>query len=183
MYGMIHRAMKDMVCEQLGKEAWFALEKKLHIGPAELLTGMVYDDALTLDIVTEAAARLNLTVEECLLEFGRYWIRFADKGAFSSIMNFTGQNFHNFINNLDHMHLAVSAAMPGTRLPSFTTLQCSEDHLVVEYRSERIGMENFVRGLFQGLLERFRCEGQVSVESRGEHFIVFEIRYQGRKSA
>jgi methionyl-tRNA formyltransferase len=29
----------------------YALEQKLEIGPTELLTGMVYDDALTLEIV------------------------------------------------------------------------------------------------------------------------------------
>lgn len=183
MYGMIHRAMREMISEQLGKEAWLALEKKLQIGPAELLTGMVYEDALTLEIIAEAAARLNLTVDECLLEFGKYWIRYADRGAFSSIMNFTGQNLQNFINNLDHMHLAVSAAMPGTRLPSFTTLQISKDHLIVEYRSDRVGMEKFVQGLFQGLLERFRADGQVSVTSRKEKSIVFDIRYEGRDSA
>ncbi len=183
MHGMIHRAMMEMISEQLGKEAWVALEKKLQIGPAELLTGMVYEDALTLDIVAEAAARLNLTVEECLLEFGKYWIRYADSGPFSSIMDFTGRNLHNFINNLDHMHLAVSAAMPGTRLPSFTTLQTSKDHLVVEYRSDRVGMEKFVQGLLNGILERFRADGEVSVISRGENSIVFDIRYQARDCA
>lgn len=183
MYGMIHRAMKEMISEQLGTEAWVALEKKLQIGPAELLMGMVYDDALTLDIVAEAAARLNLTVDECLSEFGRYWIRYADKGPFSSIMNFTGQNLHVFINNLDQMHLAVSAAMPGTRLPSFKTIQSSKGHVVVEYRSDRVGMENFVCGLFEGLMERFRVDGQVSIESRKEKSVIFYIRYRGRDLA
>ncbi|MFN3619567.1 heme NO-binding domain-containing protein [Sphingorhabdus sp.] len=183
MYGMIHRAMKDMISELLGKEAWFALEKKLQIGPAELLTGMVYEDALTLDIVAEAAVRLNLTVDECLFEFGKYWIRYADRGSFSSIMDFTGRNLPNFINNLDHLHLAVSAAMPGTRLPSFRTLQSSNGHLEVEYRSDRVGMENFVCGLFQGLLERFCVDGQVLIVSRGEKSIIFDIRYQDRDSA
>jgi guanylate cyclase soluble subunit beta len=83
---------------------------------------MVYDDALTIAIISEASARLNLSVEACLFEFGRYWIKYAERGSLASIMNFTGQDLASFIENLDRLHLAVGAAMPGARLPSFTTI-------------------------------------------------------------
>lgn len=177
MYGMIHRAMRQMVFEQLGEEAWLALEHRLKIGPTELLTGMVYEDTLTFEIVAEAAARFNLTVDECLFEFGRYWIRYAEQGSLSSIMTFTGQDLATFIANLDRLHLAVGAAMPGTRLPSFTTLERNSGHLVVEYRSDRMGLENFVCGLFHGLMDRFDTHGDVAITSRGETSVVFDIRY------
>ena len=178
MYGMIHRALRQMVFEQLGKEAWIALEQKLGIGPTELLTGMVYEDELTLEIISETAARMNLTVDECLTEFGRYWIRYADKGSLSSIMKFTGQTLPSFIANLDRLHVAVGTAMPGTQLPSFTMLKNSEGHLSVEYRSDRLGMEKFVYGLFLGLMERFAVHGEVTIVSQGEKYIVFDIQYQ-----
>jgi guanylate cyclase soluble subunit beta len=178
MYGMIHRAMRNMVHEELGEDAWLALEQKLNIGPMDLLTGKVYDDALTLDIISEAAARLNLSVDQCLIAFGKYWIRYADQGSLASVMNFTGQDLASFINNLDRLHLAVGAAMPDARLPAFATLSSDPGHLVVEYRSERVGFEPFVLGLFQGLMHRFHTSGQIEVLSRGEQFIIFDIRYQ-----
>ena len=180
MYGMIHRAMRQMVHEELGEEAWLALEQKLAIGPTELLTGMVYDDALTLQIVAEAAARLNLSVEQCLFAFGQYWVRFAGQGSLSSIMKFTGQNLASFIAILDPLHLAVGAAMPGARLPSFATLENAPGHLVVEYRSDRAGLESFVLGLLQGLMDRFQARGDIEVLHRGEKSILFDIRYQDR---
>jgi hypothetical protein len=180
MYGMIHRAMRNMVHDELGEEAWLALEQKLKIGPMDLLTGKVYDDALTLEIITEAAAMLNLTVEKCLIEFGRYWIRYTDQGSLASVMNFTGQNLANFIKNLDRLHLAVGAAMPDARLPSFSTLCNDPGHIVVEYRSERVGLEPFVMGLLQGLMHRFHARGDIEVASRGEQFVIFDIRYQDR---
>ena len=180
MYGMIHRAMRQMVHEELGEEAWRALEQKLDIGPTELLTGMVYDDALTLQIVSEAAARLNLSVDQCLVKFGQYWVRFAGQGSLSSIMKFTGKNLASFITNLDRLHLALGAAMPGAQLPSFTTLESAPGHLVVEYRSDREGMEPFVRGLLQGLMDRFHMRGEIEVLRRGEKSIIFDIRYQDK---
>jgi hypothetical protein len=180
MYGMIHRAMRNMVHEELGEDAWLAIEQKLNIGPMDLLTGKVYDDALTLEIIAEAAARLNLAVDQCLIEFGRYWIRYVDQGSLASVMNFTGQDLVSFIKNLDRLHLAVGAAMPDARLPAFATLDSGPGHLVVEYRSERVGMEPFVMGLLQGLMERFHTHGAIEVASRGEQFVIFDIRYQDR---
>lgn len=177
MYGMIHRALRQMVNEQLGEEAWQALEKKLNIGPTELLTAMAYDDALTFSIVAEAGNRLNLPVDECLFAFGSYWIRYADQGSLSSIMNFTGATLPSFIANLDRLHLAVGAAMPGTRLPSFATLESTDGHILVEYRSERTGMGEFVRGLFHGLMEKFHTTGTVEMVAMSAHDIRFEIRY------
>lgn len=175
---MIHRAMRQMIFEQLGQEAWLALEQKIGIGPPELLTTMVYEDALTHEIISEAAARLNLTFDECLTEFGRYWIRYADQGSLSPILKFTGQSLPSFVSNLDRLHLAVGAAMPGTQLPSFALLNSEEGHLSVQYRSDRIGMEKFVCGLFLGLMERFSLIGDVTIVSRGENSIVFDIQYQ-----
>jgi len=90
MYGMIHKGVRQMVIDQLGDEAWHATERKLGIGPTELVTGMVYEDSLTIEIIAEAAARLNLDMEDCLVEFGRYWIKFAERGSFASFMDFTG---------------------------------------------------------------------------------------------
>jgi guanylate cyclase soluble subunit beta len=180
MYGMIHRAMRHMVLEKLGEDAWLALEQKLDIGPMDLLTGKLYEDALTLEIISEAAARLNLPVDQCLIEFGQYWVRYADQGSLASVMKFTGQNLASFIANLDRLHLAVGAAMPGARLPAFATLQSEPGHLLVEYRSERAGFEPFVMGLLQGLMNRFHTRGQVQVARRGEQCVIFDIRYQDR---
>lgn len=178
MYGMIHRAVRQMVFDKLGEDAWHALEQKLDIGPSELLTAMVYDDSLTIEIISEASARLNLSMDACLFEFGRYWIKYAEKGSLASIMNFTGQNLASFIENLDRLHLAVSAAMPGARLPSFTTISSTPGHLLVEYRSDRTGMEQFVTGLFDGLITRFHATGEVNIVEHKATSIVFEIRYR-----
>lgn len=178
MYGMIHRAVRQMVFDELGEDAWLALEQKLDIGPSELLTGMVYDDALTIAIISEASVRLNLSIDACLFEFGRYWIKYAERGPLAAIMNFTGQNLASFIENLDRLHLAVSAAMPGVRLPSFTTISSAPGHLLVEYRSDRTGMEQFVAGLFDGLLTRFHATGEVNIAEHKASSIIFEIRYQ-----
>lgn len=174
---MIHRGVRAMVIEQLGEEAWQATERKLGIGPTELISGMTYEDSMTIEIIAEAAARLNLDMEDCLLDFGRYWIKFAARGSFASVMDFTGQDLPTFVGNLDRMHLAIATAMPMAQVPSFALLESTPGRLLVEYRSVRTGLEKFVIGLFEGLIERFDAKGSVNLVEQKANYTTFEILY------
>ncbi|MEY3876941.1 MAG: hypothetical protein RLZZ191_624 [Pseudomonadota bacterium] len=93
-------------------------------------------------------------------------------------MNFTGQDLASFIENLDRLNLAVGAAMPGARLPSFTTISKAPGQLMVEYRSDRTGLEQFVLGLFDGLITRFGATGDVQIAEHKADSIIFELQYQ-----
>jgi hypothetical protein len=177
MYGMIHRGIRQMVIDSLGDEAWQAIESDLGIGPQDIITVMVYDDALTIGILGAAAARLGLSVEECLMSFGRYWIRFAERGSFGAIMDFTGKDLAGFIANLDRMHQAVVAAMPEARVPSFRLVSDEPGNLRVQYWSERAGLETFVVGLLQGLMERFGIDGDVRQVPGTSNAAEFELQF------
>lgn len=178
MYGMIHRGIRAMLVEDLGEQAWAELEQHLRIGPGELVSMAVYEDARTVGILAGAAVRMGLTPEQCLERFGRYWIRFAERGSYGHIMDFTGRDLASFIQNLDRMHQAALAAMPEASVPSFTLVDQAEGSLRVKYHSERSGLEPFVVGLLHGLLDRFGLTGEVQpVPGRG-NAAEFVVTYQ-----
>lgn len=160
MYGMVHRAIRQMMLDQLGAAAWAEVERETASGPADMISLCVYDDARTMALLTASARHLGLDMHDALRIFGRYWIRFAEQGAFGSIMDFTGRDLISFITNLDRMHQAVQLAMPDAQVPSFTLLDAVDGRLRVRYRSERVGLEPFVVGLFEGVLERM---GEIGV--------------------
>ncbi|MBU6266060.1 MAG: heme NO-binding domain-containing protein [Sphingomonadales bacterium] len=162
MYGMIHRALRGMVIEQAGEAAWDEIERGLGFGPAQQISAQIYDDAVTLAMVGAAAERMKLPVAELLGRFGRHWIGFAERGSYGAIMDFTGRDLASFIGNLDRMHQAVLAALPEARVPSFELVDATPGRLRVRYRSEREGLEPFVAGLLEGLLDRFGLTGEVS---------------------
>jgi hypothetical protein len=90
-------------------------------------------------------------------------------------MDFTGRDLGTFLKNLDRMHHSVAAVMPKARLPSFTLIEQSSGHFLVQYRSERTGLEPFVGGLLEGLLEWFELTGnveQVNYKSNTAHFLI-----------
>ena len=68
----------------------------------------------------------------------------------------------------------------GTRhtVPAFAILDHEPGKLLVEYRSNRTGLEPFVAGLLEGLLERFDLVGEVT-EVAGGNAVRFEVAFRG----
>ena len=162
MYGLIHRGLRAMVLERAGQDAWAAVERQVGAGPTEFISAMVYEDALTLRLVGAVAERLEITTSDCLRDFGRHWIGFAENSPYGSILDFTGDTLEAFIGNLDRMHQSVRIALPSAQVPSFKILHVAQDRLVVRYASQRSGLESFVTGLLEGVLARFGLTGSVS---------------------
>lgn len=175
MYGMTHRALRQMMIDRLGPSAWAKVERETNTGPADLISLCVYDDSKTIALIAASAARLGLPVDEALRDFGRYWVRFAELSSFGPIMDFTGEDLVTFINNLDRMHRSVVLAMPDARVPSFSLLDETRERLLVRYRSDRTGLEYFVVGLLEGLMDRLNETGTVEIAGRDGQAIDFAI--------
>lgn len=166
MYGMAHRALRQMMLDRMGPSVWAKVERETSTGPADLISLCVYDDSKTIALITASAAHLGMPVEETLRVFGRYWVQFAELSSFGPIMDFTGQDLVTFISNLDRMHRSVVLAMPDARVPSFELLSETRQDLVVRYRSDRTGLETFVIGLLEGVMDRMGETGTVNVAAR-----------------
>lgn len=181
MYGMIHRAIRNMIIEAKGEGVWDELARRSGFGPAEMISGEVYDDEVTLTLLAAASECLEIPADDLLVRFGRYWIIFAQRGSFNHIMDFTGKDIQSFIANLDRMHEGVQAVMPQARMPSFNVIENSLGKIAVAYKSQRSGLELFVLGLLQGLLDRFGLAGSVEQHGRRDGASIFVLRYASDK--
>lgn len=178
MYGMIHRAVRQMVLDRAGKEVWAAIELTADIAQSELISAEVYDDAVTMRMIEAAAQASKTDVDQFLVEFGQYWIKYAGQSPFGSILQFTGDNLTTFLHNLDRLHGSVESVMPRARMPSFKVVSDEPGRIEVDYHSSRVGLESFVKGLFIGLLDRFDLCGDVRLLSRDCDGSRFELTFQ-----
>ena len=92
-------------------------------------------------------------------------------------MAMAGDDLVTFLGNLDRMHASVKASMPGAVLPTFYLMTSDVSHLTVSYRSPRSGLEPFVRGLLEGLLDHFHVSGVVEELGPSQNGVDFLIRY------
>jgi hypothetical protein len=174
---MIHRGMRQMLVDEEGEAAWLAIERDLDIGPQHLISADSYDDHLTIRIVEHVARQSGKTMDECLHSFGKYWIGFAERGPYGAMMQFTGRDIAEFIANLDRMHQAIRTALPAATTPTFALLHSEAGMLRIAYCSTREGLKPFVRGLLEGLLDRFGHDGIVTEITGNSNAVEFELRY------
>ena len=161
MYGMIHRAAREMVLSGGDESNWKRILDQSGLKDEDFVSGLAYADQITFKLINAVAAELNLSLEETLVRFGRYWIVFAGASAFSPLMAMAGDDMFEFCGNLDRMHANIKVSLPGVDVPSFQVRETDETSMRIAYFSSRTGLEPFVTGLFEGLLLRFGQTGQV----------------------
>ncbi|WP_281356144.1 heme NO-binding domain-containing protein [Sphingomonas lacunae] len=162
MYGLFHRAIREMMANRLGSAGWAELERGLGLGAADYITARVYADDQTIGICSACADALGQPLPDFFFDFGVYWVEFAASGPYRGVMQSTGTTLAEMLANLDRMHNTIRQAMPQAQTPLFALVEDRGDSLIIDYRSPREGLEPLVSGLLTGLLDYFGEQGSVT---------------------
>lgn len=155
MYGLVNKAVRDFAIQMGGKSAWQSIRTAANLTNDDFIKMQTYDDRVTYDLVEAAAVHFDMDAEYILRGFGRHWILYTGAEGYGELLDFYGRDLHAFIGNLDAMHVRLQAAMPGLIMPRFQSTQQEDGSLLVDYGSEREGLEPMVVGLLEGVGERF----------------------------
>lgn len=178
MYGMIHKAARAFVLARSGAETWNDVLLTCQLNDEHFISGQHYGDDVTVGLLAEIAKATDMEVGDLLFDFGQYWIQFTGASSYSAVMDMAGDDLVTFLENLDAMHRSIKATMPEAVMPTFAVIRHSPEQIELLYRSERSGLEDFVRGLLSGLLERFSEHGDVTVGQRNGELIFSIARRQ-----
>jgi hypothetical protein len=162
MYGMVHRAARELAIMKHGEAKWSEIAHNAGVSEREFISAEVFTDAITISIISAVAEADKSPMDRTLRELGQFWIEFAGRSAYSSVMTMAGDTLPAFLRNLDRMHTSIQATMPDAVMPSFEVDTVDEAGVTLIYRSQRTGLETFVQGLLEGLMDRFKVTGEVS---------------------
>lgn len=175
MYGMIHRAARDMVRSEGTEAQWARILQQSGLKDDEFVSALAYPDDTTFRLIGAVAGEFGLPLDETLVRFGRYWIGFAHASAYSPLMQMAGDDLFDFCDNLDRMHASIKVSLPDVDVPSFRVVDSDAASIRIAYLSSRSGLEPFVIGLFEGLLAHFGQSGQVRCLGPVDQAIEFAI--------
>ena len=168
MYGLINKAVRGLVREQFGEEAWTRIRTRTGLEEDDFVSMDHYDDSVTYDLVGAASQELGLPAQAILEGFGTYWVKYTAVEGYGHLLDSAGSSLPEFLANLDQMHARVKLAFPDLKPPRFRVTDSNDEGLVLHYYSDRPGLAPLVVGLVRGLAERFgdevevepfRCEG------------------------
>ncbi|WP_299406008.1 heme NO-binding domain-containing protein [Acaryochloris sp. IP29b_bin.148] len=181
MYGLVNKAIQEMVCDHYGAETWKAIKTIAETEADNFISLESYPDDLTHRLVKSASQVLQRSTADIMEDFGKYWVEFTGQEGYGEMMDLAGNDLPEFLDNLDDLHSRLGVIFPKMQPPSF---QCSDQQLNtlnLHYYSHRQGMAPMVSGLLEGLGERFTtCVEVTQTQDReqGADHDVFSVTYQ-----
>lgn len=176
MYGLVNKAIQDLVLSEHGAEVWGEIVRTADVGEnlRKALSedvGFVrmdsYPDGVTFGLVKTASEVLGVPASDLLEAFGRYWIRYTAREGYGELLELSGGSLHEFLSNLDNLHTRVGLSLPDLQPPSFECREVGPGRFELYYRSSRDGLAPMVVGLVKGLAERFSVEVEVRQTGQG----------------
>lgn len=169
MYGLVNKAIEDMVCSSFGEETWKKIKQKAEVEVDIFMSMEGYPDDITHRLVKAASAVLGLPASEIMQTFGEYWVQYTAKEGYGEMMDMSGETLPEFLENLDNLHARVGISFPQLKPPSFECTDMDEDSLSLHYSSTREGLTPMIIGLVKGLGTRFNTEVDITqTQSRDE---------------
>jgi hypothetical protein len=158
MYGIVNRAVEELIIERFGIEKWEEIKHKAGFNSEGFMTLKPYPDELTFKLVGAASEILNVPADTLLEAFGEYWILYTAEKGYGEMLNLAGDSFPAFLKNLNMLHGRVTNLMPELAPPQFECRNEQENSIELLYKSHRIGMIPMLYGLIKGLAKRFDKE-------------------------
>lgn len=176
MYGLVNRAVEQMVRQQFGAATWQAIQVRAGVEDEGFLAMRTYPDDVTYRLVGAASAELNLPAEAVLEAFGEFWVNQTATASYGDLMHLQGRTLPEFLQNLDQMHSRLALTFKEMRPPSFRCSDVTPSSLLLHYDSDRAGLLPFVVGLVKGLGTFFATPVTIEVVSRrddgGDHDVL-----------
>ncbi|CAG2106918.1 unnamed protein product, partial [Medioppia subpectinata] len=85
---------------------------------ASFLMHKVYNDDVTLKLITTTSEVVGLDIETCLEAFGNHFLKYTQINGYDKLLRVLGSNLYDFLTNLDNLHDHLSSIYPGMRAPS-----------------------------------------------------------------
>jgi hypothetical protein len=151
MYGIVNKAIEDLVKENHGNEVWQRIKKRSNITVDFFISNETYEDQITYDLAQATAVELNIELSDVLIQFGEYWVLKTGRQKYGSLLEAGGSTLKEFLCNLPNFHNRIMLMYTHLTPPEFTISNIEEHSLHVHYFSKRNGLQDFVKGLLQGL--------------------------------
>ncbi len=181
MYGLVNRAIQQMVTTQHGEDVWNRIKEAADLSDLDFFsTFQAYPDDVTHRLIAAASEELGLKGEEIMQAFGEYWITYTASEGYEQLLESTGETLPEFLDHLDTLHSRAGLSFPQLQPPSFRCEHAANQSMNLEYRSKRQGLAPMVIGLLHGLGKRFQTSvtvEQTASRDRGDAQDLFHVHY------
>lgn len=154
MYGLVNKAVEQLVKSQFGEDKWREIATKANVAHS-FISMDTYPDEVTYDLVDAASEILEIPAVDILESFGEHWIQYTVDEGYGELISMYGKSVPEFLQNMNKLHAQIRLSFPELNPPMITCEVKSTGELLVCYQSNRPGLAPMLVGLVKGLGKRF----------------------------
>lgn len=180
MYGIVNKAIEDLVIANFGEQKWEAIKERSNIDIDFFISSEPYDDDVTFKLAVAVSEEMNMSISDVLVAFGEWWVIKTTSEKYAGLMQSGGNNLKEFLLNLPNFHNRVMLIYPKLTPPEFKISDITENSIHLHYFSKREGLQEFVRGLIQGLGKMYETPTTIDlIQSRndGSNHEIFKVSW------
>jgi hypothetical protein len=168
MYGIVNKAIEELVIENFGEQKWEIIKEKSGVDVAFFVSNEAYPDDITYKLAGAVSEEMGIGVGGVLVTFGEWWVLRTSKEKYGSLMEAGGNSLKEFLLNLPAFHNRIMLIYPKLTPPEFRITDAQESSVLVHYFSQRLGLQDFVRGLLQGLGKMYQTPVEIELTASRE---------------
>jgi hypothetical protein len=180
MYGLVNKAIEELVVTNYGEDKWEAIKTKAGVDVEVFVSNEGYPDDITYSLVGAASEVLGAPARDILIAFGEHWVLKTASHSYGAMMRSGGQSLKEFLINLPNFHTRVQMIYPKLQPPRFECTDVGEDSLTLHYHTHRPGLADFVVGLVQGLGKLYHTPANATLlasKAAGADHDIFDVRW------
>ncbi|MFT5166220.1 MAG: hypothetical protein ACI8P3_001451 [Saprospiraceae bacterium] len=180
MYGIINKAIENLVKEKFGEEKWESIKEESGIDVYFFISNETYDDSITYSLFEAISKETNIPVADLLIAVGEWWILRETKEKYGSLLETGGNSLREFLINLPQFHNRIMLVYPKLTPPEFRVSDIADQSIHLHYFSKRAGLQEFVRGLFQGLGKLYKTPVVIELlnsRENGDDHEIFKLSW------
>jgi hypothetical protein len=97
MYGIVNKAIQELVVANFGDEKWEAIRERSGIEEDFFISSEPYDDEITYQLAQAVGEEMNMTLSQVLIVFGEWWVIKTTKERYGGLMESGGSTLKDFL--------------------------------------------------------------------------------------
>lgn len=185
MYGMVNKAIKDLIRSRFGDEVWARTRDMAGLDIDFFVGNEAYPDEVTYGLVSAASEVTGIPAHDVLIAFGEYWVLQTAREDYGALLSAGGKSLREFLLNLPNFHARIMLMFPKLEPPTFQVTDVQDQSVRLHYLTRRGGLAPFVIGILRGLAEMFGDQVEIEHELRrdqGADHDVFLLNWEAREA-
>jgi hypothetical protein len=155
MHGLINRSIQCFIQDTYGQTAWDDIVRAAGLKISGFEAMLIYDDALTDQVIEAGVQRLARSRENLLEDLGHYLVSHDSLTSVRRLLRFSGLNFLDFVNSLEELPERGRLALPDLDMPELELLDHGAGQFMLKCIAPLQGAGYLLVGLLRAMADDY----------------------------